>query len=75
MSVAMTELERSLLLRRFLDVFDEHQAEILADTLGLIAGQIRGEFATHADILDLKESIQRLTEAQARTEARVQELA
>jgi chemotaxis protein histidine kinase CheA len=58
-----------------MDVFDEPQAEILADTLGLIAAQIRGEFATREDIQDLKESIRELAQAQARTEARVQELA
>ncbi len=75
MSIPITNLERSLLFRRFLNAFDEPQAEILADTLGLIAGQIRGEFATREDIQDLKESIRALTEAQARTEARVQELA
>ena len=75
MSIAITSLEQSLLRRRFMDVFDEPQAEILADTLGLIAAQIRGEFATREDIQDLKESIRELAQAQARTEARVQELA
>ncbi|MBC7227680.1 MAG: hypothetical protein H5T61_10675 [Thermoflexales bacterium] len=75
MSITITNLERSLLFRRFLNAFDEPQAEILADTLGLIAGQIRGEFATREDLQDLKASIQELAEAQARTEARVQELA
>ncbi len=68
MSISITNLERSLLFRRFLSAFDEPQADILADTLGLIAGQIRGEFATREDIQDLKESIRELAEAQARTE-------
>ncbi len=68
MSISITNLERSLLFRRFLNAFDEPQAEILADTLGLIAGQIRGEFATREDVQDLKESIQELAEAQGRTE-------
>ncbi len=72
MSISITNLERSLLFRRFLSAFDEPQADILADTLGLIAGQIRGEFATREDIQDLKESIRELAEAQARTEERLQ---
>ncbi len=75
MSIAITNLERSLLFRRFMNVFDEPQAEVLADTIGLIAAQIRGEFATREDIQDLKGSIQELAEAQRRTEERVEELA
>ncbi len=70
MGIPITELERSLLLRRFLVAFDESQAEILADTLGLIAAQIRGEFVSRED---LRESIEEILGAQARMEEKFRE--
>jgi len=58
-------------LRRFTGVFDPDQAQVLAEAIS----DIYGELARARDIRELKRVVQELAEAQKRTEVRVEELA
>jgi len=58
-------------LRRFTGVFDPDQAQVLAEAIS----DIYGELARARDIRELKRIVQELAEAQKRTEVRVEELA
>ena len=58
-------------LRRFTGVFDPDQAQVLAEAIS----DIYGELARARDIRELKRVVQELAEAQKRTEVRVEGLA
>ncbi len=61
---------RAVWLRRFTGVFDPNQAQVLADAIS----EIYGELARARDLRELKRVVQELAEAQKRTEIRVEGL-
>ena len=62
---------RTVWLRRFTGIFDPNQAQVLADAIS----EIYGELARARDLRELKRVVQELAEAQKRTEIRVEGLA
>ncbi len=61
---------RAVWLRRFTGIFDPNQAQVLADAIS----EIYGELARARDLRELKRVVQELAEAQKRTEIRVEGL-
>ena len=62
---------RAVWLRRFTGVFDPDQAQVLAEAIS----EVYGELARARDLRELKRVVQELAEAQKRTEIRVEGLA
>ena len=62
---------RTVWLRRFTGIFDPNQAQVLADAIS----ELYGELARARDLRELKRVVQELAEAQKRTEVRVEGLA
>ena len=62
---------RAALLRKFTGVFDPEQAQVLAEAIS----EVYGELARARDLRELKRAVQDLAEAQKRTEVRVEGLA
>jgi hypothetical protein len=67
-------LNRQTLVEDLKRAFDPHSAEVLADVLGRVVDRVASFITLHEDVRGLKEVVEQLVQAQARSEERITRL-